>query len=223
MTSILSITLSTYLTTNIIYFSSACIFDYLSLLYPKSKHKTQQQIVNDKTKIDWVRGFKLSFINMVCILPILICIMTYVIRHKLRMNKIIWSYDLLLTLCYLITIDFFFYVYHRIFHLPFLYQRIHKIHHYWTKPWAIHAMSCHMLEIIFVNILSVMSSPLLYGKPHVKFITLYIALSTLSSTISHSGWGFIARHHDNHHKYITCNYGVLGIMDKIMKTCHISD
>lgn len=116
--------------------------------------------------------------------------------------------------------DVYFYYIHRTFHAySFLYKPIHSLHHQVTSPIAISALYVSPLEHIFLNVLPVLLIPIVVGFT-LHSIYLWFLLVNLSSVISHSGYVQIpgVKDHDNHHKFLNCNYGTIGIVDCIHKT-----
>ena len=96
--------------------------------------------------------------------------------------------------------------YYRLFHHRALYSRIHKIHHEWTAPVSIAAMYCHPLEHFFVNLLSIMSGPIILGSyfnNHLASVWLWVSMAIINTTYTHSGYHlpFVSSNegHDFHH------------------------
>ena len=125
--------------------------------------------------------------------------------------------------------SFYFYVIHRLIHIPFFYKHIHYLHHRNINvgPWS--GMSMHPLEqMIFLG--SVFVHFLIGASPvHILFHLQYYFLTAMTT---HTGFqGLVIKdknrlalgtfHHQMHHRYFECNYGSLEIpWDKWMGTFH---
>jgi len=115
--------------------------------------------------------------------------------------------------------EFLFYHLHRLFHHRKMYK-FHKMHHSIHAPIAVSTIYCHPLENIFVNI-----GPLLVG-PYIMGLSWYwtqwwLPIATINAMFGHTGytWSFLqSQAHDDHHKHFNCNYGTLGLFDKLYKT-----
>ena len=108
-----------------------------------------------------------------------------------------------------------FYYSHRLLHLPFLYQRVHHIHHEWVAPVAVSATTCHLLEHIVSNV-----APMLLGvlvaRAHWTLYMGWVWLGVFNTVCVHSGyaWGWLkALNHDRHHSTFKCHYGAIGLLD----------
>ena len=116
-----------------------------------------------------------------------------------------------------IIMDFIFYFMHRLFHSKYLYK-YHSMHHQWTGPNTASTFYCHPLEMLFVNILPLLSSIMIC---RVNFITArFIHFVSVSNTmiVAHGGYKYFNnKTHDLHHKYRNGNYGIL-IMDRLFNT-----
>ena len=115
-------------------------------------------------------------------------------------------------------IECWFYSTHRLLHVPFLYTRIHKIHHRFKAPIAFASTYAHPIEFIVGNLWGVILGPILTNcHPFTAYVWITNAL--FSTGGSHSGYGFMgAAFHDAHHQYFDYNYGVGGTLDYILGT-----
>jgi sterol desaturase/sphingolipid hydroxylase (fatty acid hydroxylase superfamily) len=115
----------------------------------------------------------------------------------------------------------YFYVLHWLFHIKILYDNIHCTHHtnYITLPHT--AIHCHIVEHVFVNIMSVLIGAKIHTC-HRNSIILWVWIATISSINTHSG--FLRKKnpakHDYHHLLKNVNYGSgYTFMDKLFGTC----
>jgi sterol desaturase/sphingolipid hydroxylase (fatty acid hydroxylase superfamily) len=116
--------------------------------------------------------------------------------------------------------DILFYYAHRILHIPYLYERIHKIHHRWTTPIAVSAFYTHPFEHAFANILPVVLSARLAGLGQ-GAMRLWQAIALTNTLITAHGGYRIPRYsnmHDKHHTDFNCNYGAIGLLDSLYGT-----
>ena len=111
--------------------------------------------------------------------------------------------------------SFHFYWIHRLIHAPYLFKKIHHVHHrnVNTGPWS--GLSMHPLELLlyFSGILIHFVLP-----SHPVHVIFHMFALSLGALYSHSGfekllfwnretikaWSF---HHQLHHRYFECNYG----------------
>jgi len=117
----------------------------------------------------------------------------------------------------------YFYILHYLFHTNFLYRSLHYIHHqnYITYPHT--AINCHILEHIFVNIMSVLIGTKIW-LCHKNSVVLWVWIATVSSINTHSG--FLRKDnpvkHDYHHLLKNVNYGSgYSFMDRFFGTYKI--
>ena len=114
--------------------------------------------------------------------------------------------------------EFVFFYTHKIGHIPYIYIKIHKIHHEWVIPCAVSASYSHPLEFIFCSLPSFLLPPFITNLNGYA-MKLWFILATISVINDHSGYKFVSsiRHADHHH-YNNRNYGFLKILDIIHGT-----
>ena len=111
----------------------------------------------------------------------------------------------------------FFHV-HRAMHSGLLYGRLHKLHHTWTQPVAVSAVYCTSFEMAFQNVIPVLLGPHLM-RSHPAVTLAWATFVVLNTTVVHSGYAALSDgRHDLHHQRSDCNFGVLGLFDRIHGT-----
>ena len=133
--------------------------------------------------------------------------------------------------------DTFFYWMHRAMHLPWLFGRVHRVHHQSIYPTAFAAYSFHPWEAVGEALIV---TAIIYMIPvHPLALLLFQTLSTLYNAYGHSGREFypegVADHglgrwlntatlHAHHHRRGQHNYGLyFPSWDRWMKTLHQPD
>jgi sterol desaturase/sphingolipid hydroxylase (fatty acid hydroxylase superfamily) len=123
----------------------------------------------------------------------------------------------------LIATEIFFYYSHRLLHLPYLYRKIHSLHHSYKTPMGITSLYSHPIEYIISNILPVIIGSILCSS-HITTIWIWQIIVLTNTIKSHSGYNFINlkiftnNSHDIHHMKYKYNYGVLNILDYLHGT-----
>tara|TARA_Y100000389_G_C17378556_1_gene473041 strand:- start:493 stop:1236 length:744 start_codon:yes stop_codon:yes gene_type:complete len=127
-----------------------------------------------------------------------------------------------LIICFIIQ-DLLYYIYHRLMHTKFLYNLIHKDHHYYRHPEPFDSLIGHPLEHIMSGIIAI--TPAFLLKINVFIFMLYMSIIGFIGIIEHCGieykFGFYSsRDHYFHHLYGRCNYGgtVIPLCDILFKT-----
>lgn len=124
-------------------------------------------------------------------------------------------------LAYLFVHDSYFYWTHRAMHRPWLFRRMHAVHHDSRPPTAWAAMSFHPWEALSGAILI---PALTFLIPiHVAALGLVLAVMTFFGVTNHMGWEIFpkrwlavpfgaamisASHHQRHHSDYRCNFGL---------------
>ncbi len=122
---------------------------------------------------------------------------------------------------YLFLHDTWFYWTHRWMHAPRLFARVHAVHHASRPPTAWAAMSFHPWEALSGALL--IPALAFFIPIHFGALALVLTIATVMGVTNHMGWemfpqrwvrGWFGRHfisashHEAHHKYYTCNYGL---------------
>ncbi|PXF41938.1 Methylsterol monooxygenase 2-2 [Gracilariopsis chorda] len=112
--------------------------------------------------------------------------------------------------------DFVFYWGHRALHTPYLYKKVHHIHHEHSAPFGLAAEYAHPLEVVFLGA-ATLAGPMLFA-PHLLTLYIYLALRCIQTVECHSGYDFPwslnrwfplyggAHFHDHHHRIHSGNY-----------------
>jgi sterol desaturase/sphingolipid hydroxylase (fatty acid hydroxylase superfamily) len=149
-------------------------------------------------------------------------------------SKYGWGYFIFSVFAFILIHDTYFYWSHRLMHHKFLFKFMHKVHHESTdpSPWA--AFSFHPSEAV----VEAMIVPLLvFIMPaHPLAILSFLMYMTFMNALGHLGfelfpkgstkhwllqWSNTTTHHNMHHKYFNCNYGLyFNWWDQLMKTNH---
>lgn len=144
------------------------------------------------------------------------------------------GYFLLSVLAFIIIHDTYFYWTHRLMHWKAIFKYVHRIHHLSTNPTPWAAFSFHPIEaLVQVGILPLVT---FLFPIHPLAILAWIAYQTSMNVMGHLGFeffpsGFVtgrltkwhntSTHHNMHHRYIGCNYGLYyNIWDRLMGTNH---
>jgi len=122
---------------------------------------------------------------------------------------------------FLIVEEILFYHFHRLMHTSFFYSRIHKRHHQFTAPISLSALYSHPIEHALINLLPVLSGPILMAS-HIWTTWIWVVLVMTNAILVHSGYHLpfliSTRLHDFHHAQFNSNFGVLGVLDYLYGT-----
>lgn len=144
------------------------------------------------------------------------------------------AYFVFSTIAFIVIHDAYFYWSHRLMHHKKIYPYVHLIHHksYNPTPWA--AFAFHPLEAIAQVLILPIMIFLMPLHPLAIFIwgIYQLALNIgghLGFEIFRKGftkrfytmWSNTSTHHNMHHKYVNCNYGLyFNVWDRMMGTNH---
>jgi sterol desaturase/sphingolipid hydroxylase (fatty acid hydroxylase superfamily) len=145
-------------------------------------------------------------------------------RRMLNRHPPGWKRLIAEAIFFLFCSEITFYLTHRFVHLPWMYKRVHKIHHEFRAPIAIAAEYAHPVEMVLSNILPNVVGPALV-RAHVVSNWIYIVWGIVLTCTHHSGYAFpwlpgftSPRMHDYHHYSFNSNYGVVGLLDYVLGT-----
>lgn len=131
-------------------------------------------------------------------------------------TKAVWDFVISLLI-----IEVLFYYVHRLFHVPILYKRMHKMHHEWIAPVSVSSIYCHPIEYVFSNLLPVLMGPWLTGS-HITVAWIWYSVIIGFTTLNHCGYHFpflpSNEFHDFHHAKFNQCYGSLGLLDYLHST-----
>lgn len=115
--------------------------------------------------------------------------------------------------------DSWFFVSHRIFHIPFLYEKIHKLHHVFKQSVAANSIACYPIEHVISNNLTAEIGGLVLSLP-MNFNTLWITFETVVTLLTHSGYRIpmVTKWHDAHHRLTMVEFGTALVCDRAAGT-----
>ena len=147
-------------------------------------------------------------------------------------SPVAWYVILFEFMLYFFVFDLWFYTAHRIMHIEPIYSWTHKIHHRSMLPNPLSSTSMHPIEGVIEGLII----PLFLAAftVHEATMMFIIPFATLMGLYVHCGyemmpkwwyktwatrWFISPMFHDQHHLYVTCNYGgYTTIWDFVFKT-----
>jgi lathosterol oxidase len=142
-----------------------------------------------------------------------------------------WAFSILLMI---VIHDAYFYWTHRFLHWKPIFKMVHKVHHHSLNPTPFASYCFHPFEaLVEIGIIPLLVFTVPY---HVSAICAFSVYTLVLNVIGHTGYEFLPRgftthkifkwhnsatHHNMHHKFIKCNYGLyFNFWDRVMKTNH---
>lgn len=125
--------------------------------------------------------------------------------------------------------EFWFYYAHRLMHHRYFY-RWHSDHHAFIRSYALAGLYCSPVEMLFVNLLSVVIPLRFAGVSFPEAIVIFtlVALNVLKGHAQlhlrddipkwMPDWLISNWDHDLHHTTMVCNFGVLYLLDRLHGT-----
>jgi sterol desaturase/sphingolipid hydroxylase (fatty acid hydroxylase superfamily) len=215
--------------------NAACVFIGFILsvirLYTNKLDGLEVHSKKEKTKVLWER-LPLILFN-VAILQILAAVGLYFGQGMLDQSGFYWGIFIAQFFIFLFADDFYFYWFHRLMHEnEYLFQKIHRIHHKASQPFAIEFIYVHPFEWMGGSLGVLLGFLLIYfsfGSVNVYAFWFYAFYRSVHEVEIHSGLEFrifswlpfygSVKHHDDHHAYVRGNYASsLTYLDKIFKT-----
>ncbi len=144
------------------------------------------------------------------------------------------GYFIFSVIAFILIHDTYFYWGHRFMHWKKVYRYVHKVHHLSIDPTPWAAFAFHPLEaLVEVGILPLM----VFLMPiHPYAILVWVLYQSAMNVMGHLGfemfpsgfaggavskWHNTSTHHNMHHKYVNCNYGLYyNFWDRILGTNH---
>ncbi|KAG8677809.1 C-4 sterol methyl oxidase [Fusarium poae] len=123
------------------------------------------------------------------------------------------------TIC-LIAREILFYYSHRLLHIPYLYRRIHKIHHKFTTPVSFASQYAHPVEHIVANTIPIVLPPMLL-QTHILTMWVFVSWQLIETATVHSGYDFFggaAYRHDRHHERFNVHFGGMPLLNWLHST-----
>jgi len=212
----LNLLVAFYIFMNFCYMIGALFFFVIDKFHLLHKYKIQQE--RYPTKVDYVKCIKNLVQNYVIVIFPLIYVI-YPLAGYLKF-QIALPLPNLFTFCWqlffcIVTEDILHYWLHRALHVPWLYKRIHKVHHTFSAPFGLTASYAHPLEVIILGIPTFLGPFVLQSHYFVFFS--FILYRQLDAVGTHSGYDLPhlfdllpyyggIKLHDFHHKNFIFNY-----------------
>lgn len=197
--------------------------------------KVQQgEISTDQKNYEQKWVFRSQFVDLGIIALVLLMSLKEWTEFYWSLSDASFGYSALTLLLLFLFQDAYFYFTHRLLHTPYLYKKIHLVHHRSTQPTVMTSFSMHPLE----KLIELLFYPLVIAflPLHPALLLVYVTLSTLINFIGHSGielkwlpslskapllYNATTVFHDMHHRYPRCNYSLyFTYLDEIFHTQH---
>jgi lathosterol oxidase len=149
-------------------------------------------------------------------------------------DKYGYPYYFLSIILMIVIHDAYFYWTHRFLHWKPVFKMVHKVHHRSINPTPFSSYCFHPVEaLIEVGIFPLIVFTIPY---HVSALAVFAVYTLVLNVAGHTGYEFFPKgfathkiwkwhntptHHNMHHKFTKCNYGLyFNFWDRVMKTNH---
>lgn len=209
--------LAAYMFMNVCYLLGAICFWFIDKMHLMEKYKIQ----HDKyaTAVDYGKCIRNLVQNYILVVIPLIYVV-YPLSHSVMKFEMalplpnISTFLFQLFLCTVIE-DVAHYWLHRALHIPFLYKRIHKVHHTFAAPFGLTASYAHPVEVIILGIPTFLG-PFILNTHYFTFFS-FIIFRQMDAVMTHSGYDLPhpfdifsfhggTKMHDFHHRAFIWNY-----------------
>lgn len=145
-----------------------------------------------------------------------------------------WAYFIFSIATAIILHDAYFYFAHRLMHTSWLFKHVHRVHHLSHNPSPFAAFSFHPTEAVIEA--AILPLLLLFLPMHVSALLVFMFFMTALNVLGHlgyeiypsrfvtskwTGWNNTSTHHNMHHHFVHCNYGLyFNWWDRLFKTNH---
>jgi sterol desaturase/sphingolipid hydroxylase (fatty acid hydroxylase superfamily) len=180
--------------------------------------------------------YSLSSIAVFALMGVLVLLMwrAGITKMYWRIEDHGWGWLVFSSVLLIFAHDAYFYWTHRFMHWKPVFPLVHRIHHLsrTPTPWA--AFSFHPLEAVIEAGLFPLF--ILVVPTHPLAALIWLTYMTVMNVLGHCGheilppgftrhpltrWHNTAVHHDMHHQYVHCNYGLYyNLWDRLMGTNH---
>jgi sterol desaturase/sphingolipid hydroxylase (fatty acid hydroxylase superfamily) len=189
-------------------------------------------------KKDMLRDIKYSF-STIIVFGLVIIPLMWASKQGLTLiyrpiDKYGYSYYVVSILLMIVLHDTYFYWTHRLLHWKPVFKIAHKTHHLTHNPTPFSAYAFHPVEaFVEVGIIPLIAFTIPH---HGSAITIFTLYQLFINVLGHLGYEFLpkgftghklfkwhntATHHNMHHQFIKCNYGLyFNFWDRVMRTNH---
>lgn len=214
------------------------IFYFIFYVWKKKKfwyYKIQQFYSENKHIFRDIRySFSTIIIFGLVIVPVMWASSKGLTRIYHPLDKFGYGYYVFSILLMVAVHDTYFYWIHRFLHWKPMFKYVHRIHHLSHNPTPFSAYAFHPVEaLLMVGIIPLVAFTIPHHGTAITIFTLYQLFVNVLGHLGHEffprnfmnrkvlKWHNAATHHNMHHRYIKCNYGLyFNFWDWIMKTNH---
>lgn len=224
-------TLMVLMTLFVLSFVLAYIWSYI-IVYKNGF--ANRQIANSRLSIPkFIQRTRFALFNFV-LMSTITCVSIALINENFFSYERLSFFHLVLGFVVMVVVDdLWFYGIHRLMHeVPFLYKRIHIVHHRAMPPIPMDYLYAHPIEAMGASIglvWGMLALLLIFGKISILVFGCYTFYRTMHELAVHSGLTVIpekylgiigsSKHHYLHHKHLKGNYASgLTYLDKLFKT-----